>query len=225
MTFTIGIQRFGARRDGAASSRYGQIMKQLALSSLALLVACTAAPDPSPNVILETALGEIEVEVYPDKAPLSAGDFLAHVDAGDYDGQGFYRVVRADNDPRGMGMSLIQGGRLDSEMVRDPIAHERTTDSGLSNVRGTISIARDAPGTGSAAYFFINIGDNTFLDTGGERNPDGEGYAVFGTVVRGMDVVELIQSQEATGESDLEVTQGQILSDPVIIQRAYRTDM
>jgi peptidyl-prolyl cis-trans isomerase A (cyclophilin A) len=199
-------------------------MKRLALLLSAMFVACTAAPDPSPNVILETALGDIEVEVYPNKAPLSAGDFLAHVDAGDYDGQGFYRVVHAGNDPRSMGMSLIQGGRLDSEMVRDPIAHERTTDSGMSNVRGTISIARDEPGTGSAAYFFINIGDNTFLDTGGSRNPDGEGYAVFGTIVRGMDVVEAIQSQDASGESDVGVTQGQILADPVKIRRAYRVE-
>ena len=199
-------------------------MKRLSLLVSSVLVACSAAPDPSPNVVLETALGEIEVEVYPDRAPLSAGDFLTHVDDGDYDGQGFYRVVHAGNDPRGMGMSLIQGGRLDSEMVRDPIAHERTTDIGMSNVRGTISIARGEPGAGSAAYFFINIGDNRFLDTGGERNPDGEGYAVFGTIVRGMDVVEAIQTQDASGESDVEVTQGQILTEPVKIRRAYRVE-
>ncbi|MGB6228693.1 MAG: peptidylprolyl isomerase [Litorimonas sp.] len=195
-------------------------MKRLLLA-LPLLAAC-AGPDPSPNVMLETSLGEIEIEVYPERAPVSAGDFLLHVDRGLYDGEGFYRVVRADNDPRGMGMSLIQGGLLSQEPVTPPIAHERTTDTGLSNVRGTVSIARDAPGTGSAAYFFINIGDNNFLDTGGARNPDGEGYASFGTVVRGMEVVEAIQARDASGDSPQPVTDDQYLTEPVLITRAYR---
>ena len=127
-----------------------------------------------------------------------------------------------NNDPRNMGMSLIQGGILSQELAMPAIAHERTTDTGLSNIRGNVSIARGEPGTGSAAYFFINIGDNAFLDTGGERNPDGEGYASFGQVVRGMDVVEAIQSQDASGDSDDEVTSGQILATPIIIRRAYR---
>jgi peptidyl-prolyl cis-trans isomerase A (cyclophilin A) len=145
-----------------------------------------------------------------------------HVDEGLYDQQGFYRVVRAENDPRGMGMSLIQGGILSQEIDTPPIAHELTTDTGLSNTRGVISIARDAPGTGSAGYFFINIGDNSFLDTGGERNPDGAGYATFGTIVRGMDVVEAIQARDASGDSPDPVTNNQYLTDPVIITRAYR---
>ncbi|WP_371398755.1 peptidylprolyl isomerase [Algimonas porphyrae] len=180
--------------------------------------------DLRPNVVMETTLGEIEIEVHQDVAPVSAADFLLHVDQGLYDDQGFYRAVRADNDPRDMGMSLIQGGLLSQEPVTPPIAHELTTDTGLSNTRGVISIARDEPGTGSAAYFFINIGDNSFLDTGGERNPDGAGYATFGKVVRGMNVVEAIQAREAKGESPVPVTDNQYLTDPVIITRAYRVD-
>ncbi len=171
-----------------------------------------------------TELGAIEIEVHSDAAPVSSGDFLMHVDRGLYDGEAFYRVVRADNDPRAMGMSLIQGGLLSQEPVTPPIAHERTTDTGLSNVRRTVSIARDAPGTGSAAYFFINIGDNSFLDTGGVRNPDGEGYAGFATVVRGMDVVEAIQARDAGGQSPLPVTDNQYLTEPVAIIRAYRVE-
>ncbi|MEM9600350.1 MAG: peptidylprolyl isomerase [Pseudomonadota bacterium] len=201
-------------------------MTYRALPLLLLLSACTtvALPVLRPNVVLETDRGDIEIEIYQDKAPVSAADFLMHVDKGLYDNQGFYRVVRADNDPRSMGMSLIQGGLLSQEPVTPPIAHELTTDTGLSNTRGVISIARDAPGTGSAAYFFINIGDNSFLDTGGSRNPDGAGYASFGTVIRGMEVVETIQAGEAKGESPVPVTDNQYLTEPVIIRRAYRVD-
>lgn len=197
-------------------------MKHYFLPLVFALSACASADDGRPNVVLETELGEIEIEVHLDTAPISGADFLMHVDGGLYDQQGFYRVVRPDNDPRSMGMSLIQGGLLSQEPETPPIAHERTTDTGLSNTRGVVSIARDEPGTGSAAYIFINIGDNSFLDTGGERNPDGEGYASFATVVRGMDVVEAIQMGDARGDSPNPVTDNQYLTDPVIITRAYR---
>jgi len=199
-------------------------MKYYLLPLAFALSACAAADDGRPNVVLDTELGEIEVEVHLDRAPISGADFLLHVDQGLYDNEGFYRVVRPDNDPRDMGMSLIQGGILSQEFDTPKIAHELTTDTGLSNTRGVISIARDAPGTGSAGYFFINIGDNSFLDTGGSRNPDGAGYATFGTVVRGMEVVEAIQARDASGESPDPVTDDQFLTDPVIITSAYRVD-
>lgn len=186
-----------------------------------VLSACSSGPN-RPVVVMETSQGIIEIEVYTDKAPISAADFLLYVDEGHYDGEGFYRVVRADNDPRDMGMSLIQGGRLDSEPLTPPIAHELTSDIGLSNTQGVVSIARLEPGTGSAAYFFINIGDNSFLDYGGERNPDGQGYATFGKVTLGLDVVKKIQAMEANGLSGEDVTTGQILTNPVKIIRAYR---
>jgi len=193
----------------------------LTLAALAL-TACGPKIDATPNVILETDLGTIEIEVYPDKAPVSAADFLNYVDRGYYNGQGFYRVVHADNDPRKMGMSLIQGGRLDMEPLTDGIAHETTDIIGMSNIAGTVSIARDEPGTGSAAYFFINLGDNSFLDAGGERNPDGQGYAVFGRVVSSLNVPRSIQTQEANRPTEEEFLQGQFLTQPVIIQKAYR---
>ena len=189
---------------------------------LGLIVAACSAPEDDPVVVLDTTSGPIEITVYPDAAPISAGDFLAYVDQGLYDGQGFYRAVRADNDPRDMGMSLIQGGRLDRAIMGGPIAHELTTDTGMSNLDGAVAIARGEPGTGSATYFFINIGNNDFLDTGGSRNPDGQGYATFARVTDGMDVVRAIQSGETGAESDNAATQGQILTEPVIITRAYR---
>ena len=192
--------------------------------SLLSLAACSHTPPTaaSPHVILETELGAIEIEVNLDKAPLSGTDFLHYVDKGLYDQQGFYRTVRADNDPRNMGMSLIQGGRLDGEPVTELLPHEPTNLSGLSNTEGSISIARGEPGTGSAAFFFINIGDNSFLDHGGIRNPDGQGYTVFGHVVSGMDTVKTIQAREAKGHSESKATANQYLTAPVIIKKAYR---
>lgn len=195
-------------------------MKHFILTAV-LLTACTAASN-DPVIILDTTVGEIEITVYSDAAPISSRDFLRYVDDGLYDGQGFYRVVRADNDPRGMGMSLIQGGRLDSEIIGDPIAHELTTETGISNADGAVAIARLEPGTGSAAYFFINVGNNDFLDTGGSRNEDRQGYATFARVTDGMEVVTEIQAMEANGTGDNAVTNGQILTEPVIITRAYR---
>jgi len=186
------------------------------------MIACGPKIDTSPNVIFETELGIIEIETYPEKAPASAGDFLNYVDRGFYNGEGFYRVVRADNDPRKMGMSLIQGGRLDVEPKGAFIAHEPTSMTGLRNNSGMVSIAREEPGTGTAAYFFINIGNNNFLDEGGERNPDGAGYATFGKVVKGMDVIKAIQAGEANGFTEEEVVKGQYLTRPVIISKAYR---
>ena len=198
-------------------------MRVLFLSAVCLAVtACSPKVDKSPNVIIETEMGVIEIETYPEKAPASAGDFLNYVDRGFYNGEGFYRVVRADNDPRKMGMSLIQGGRLDTEPKGAPIAHEPTSETGLRNDSAMVSIARDEPGTGSAAFFFINIGDNNFLDEGGERNPDGAGYATFGKVVKGMDVVKAIQAGEATAPTEEEVVRGQYLTRPVLITKAYR---
>lgn len=194
----------------------------VSLTLLALALMACSKPPHRPVVMMETTQGNIEIEVYIDKAPISGGDFLTYVDNKFYNDQGFYRVVRPDNDPLEMGMSLIQGGRLDSEPLTDPIAHELTTETGLSNKEGVVSIARLEPGSGSAAYFFINIGNNDFLDYGGKRNPDGQGYATFGKVVKGMDVIRKIQALEAQGLSGDNVTTGQILTKPVKIIQAYR---
>jgi len=198
--------------------------------SLCFMVAACSGQGPEtvgsgvnhPIIVMETEAGLMEITVYPDKAPISAGDFLRYVDGKFYDGQGFYRTVHVKNDPLNMGMSLIQGGRLDKEIVFEPIAHELTTETGISNANGAVAIARLEPGSGSATYFFINIGNNDFLDTGGTRNPDGQGYATFGRVTKGLDVARKIQKMETAASSDDPVTQGQTLKAPIIITRAYR---
>lgn len=197
-------------------------MTRILIAVVAALMLWSCGGEKTPHVILETELGNIEIAVYVERAPLSAENFLYYVDNGLYDGEGFYRAVRPETDPLGMGMELIQGGLLSQETVTAPIEHETTKDTGLSHIDGVISIARDEPGTGSAAYFFISIGDNSFLDFEGKRNPDGQGYAAFGKIVKGMDVVRAIQSQETGGASEAEATQGQILNTTVKIIKARR---
>ncbi|MEE9381226.1 MAG: peptidylprolyl isomerase, partial [Hyphomonadaceae bacterium] len=131
-----------------------------AIFSVFFLAACAAynAPPPVADiVVLETTLGDIEIELYADKAPISAGHFLQYAEDGLYDGEGFYRVVRPETDPRGWGMALIQGGIIGLDESEDVIAHETTEMTGLSHTDGAISIARGDVGTGSAAYFFICI--------------------------------------------------------------------
>jgi peptidyl-prolyl cis-trans isomerase A (cyclophilin A) len=192
------------------------------VAGAACLVVLSACSDSSPNVILETDLGTIEIEVYPKKAPQTAADFLYYVDEKLYDGQSFYRTVTADTDPDQMGMSLIQGGRTDLQPITMLLRHEPTNQTGLSNVSGSVSVARDAPGSASAAFFFINVNDNLFLDYGGERNPDGQGYAVFGQVTDGMDVVKRIQSGQTKTDPSPPFSDGQVLVKPVVIKKAYR---
>lgn len=175
------------------------------------------------RVLLETAAGPIEVEVFPDRAPLSACDFLAYVDAGLYEQAAFYRVVRHDNDHGDPKIEVVQGGLQDESKSRAPIAHESTRMTGLAHVDGALSLARGAVGTGSAAAFFIVIGDQPALDHGGKRNADGQGFAVFGRVVRGMDVVRKIHRMKADAPTDEAYVKGQLLREPVAITRAVRT--
>ena len=185
----------------------------IAIAAL-LTQGCTRSdvgPAEAVAVILETDLGNILLEVYPQAAPASADDFLRYVDAGRYRNAGFYRVVRPDNDNGAPAISVIQGGLLDEENALAPIPHETTERTGLLHRDGVLSIARAEPGTGSAAAFFIVIGDQPSLDYGGARNPDGQGFATFGRVVAGMDVVRRINALQATASSDDPYTAGQIL--------------
>jgi peptidyl-prolyl cis-trans isomerase A (cyclophilin A) len=181
----------------------------------------TTAPAPV-TVTLETSLGSIDIEVYPAQAPLSAGDFLRYVDQGLYTGAGFYRVVRRDNDHGKPVIEVVQGGLLDESKALPPVAHEPTRDTGLRHEDGTISLARGAAGTGGGAAFFICIGPQPALDFGAKRNPDGLGFAAFGRVVRGMDVIRRIHGLPATGKADSDYVRGQILASPVMITRVTR---
>jgi len=154
-----------------------------------------------PRVVIQTTLGSIEVEVDTVRAPTTALNFLRYVDQGSYRGGSFHRTVRPDNQPGNkVKIEVIQGG-LDSLRSKDatPIPLERTSETGLTHQDGTISMARDGPDT-ATSDFFICIGDQPELDFGGKRNPDGQGFAAFGRVVRGIDVVRSIQTARARGQ-------------------------
>lgn len=189
------------------------------------LSACTTQREPTEAVhaTLYTDAGVIELEVFPKQAPLSACDFLAYIDAGLYEGASFYRVVRYDNDRGTPKIEVIQGGLQDESKARPPLAHESTQATGLKHIDGAISLARGAVGTGSAAAFFIVIGNQPALDHGAARNPDRQGFAVFGRVVSGMDVVRRIHRMRADAPSAEPYLQGQLLSEPVSIKKATRT--
>ncbi len=174
---------------------------------------------PAPRVLMTTSLGEIEIEVYPDRAPITAGNFLAHVDKGLWQGASFYRVVRPDND-RTPAITVIQGGLAKDDSPLPAIAHETTATTGLRHTNGVLSMARGAPGS-AASEFFISVGDNPSLDFGGARNPDGQGFATFGKVVRGMDVVRRIDALRDP-VAKTEFMPGQELAHPVAITAVRR---
>ena len=140
-----------------------------------------------------TSVGEIDLRVYPENAPLTTANFLRYVEAGLYDGTSFFRVVTPDNQPDDkVRIEVVQGGDMAGEKCFAPVAHETSKMTGLKHGDGTISMARDAPGTATSS-FFICIGPQPELDYGGRRNPDGQGFAAFGRVVKGMDIVRRIQ--------------------------------
>ena len=188
-----------------------------------LLLACAGAAKDAPDtVVLATELGDIVIEVYTARAPHSARSFLDFVDAGLYEGATFYRTVMPENDKGEPPISVIQGGLDDDSNTMSPVPHETTQDTGILHTDGIVSLARTEPGTANAAAFFICIGDQPGLDFGAKRNPDGLGFAAFGKVTTGMDVVLAIHQREALGPSDSDYTKGQMITRPVLIKSASR---
>jgi len=168
---------------------------------LACALAVTAQTRRPVTVVIETSLGKIEAEIDTIHAPVTAANFLKYVDAGKYDGGRFHRTVKPDNQPNNdVKIEVIQAGRGDGFQGSPAIPLERTSVTGLFHRDGTISMARAGPDT-ATSDFFICIGDQPSLDFGGKRNPDGQGFAAFGRVVRGMDVVRRIQAAPAEGQS------------------------
>lgn len=166
--------------------------KYLILLLLAVLMHTCGSPYP--RILMETELGDIMIEVYPDKAPLTATNFLRYVDENRLEGAVFYRIVRSDNQPGdSIRIAVIQGGLYEDDhpAMLPPIAHETTRQTGILHKDGVISMARWHPGT-ATSEFFICVGDQPELDYKGRRNPDEQGFAAFGKVISGMDVVKKI---------------------------------
>lgn len=179
----------------------------LFLLSSFMFVSCKSKGNP--HVVIKTALGNITVELYPDKAPITVQNFLRYVNEKRLINTTFYRAVTSqpDNQPdKTVKIDVIQGGfalhltdSIKNPQALPPIVLETTNKTGVLHQDGTISMARDTPDS-AQAEFFICIGDQPELNYGGKRNPDGQGFAAFGKVVKGMDVVQLIQRQPSTNQ-------------------------
>lgn len=184
-------------------------------------LAPAQAPAKDVSVTFETALGRITFAVDVAHAPITGANFLKYVDGKFYDGSLFVRAVRPNNTLRHdieiHGVQVVSNPARDAELF-PPIPLERTSVTGLKHLDGTISMARAEPNTATSS-FWIAIGDQLSLDFGGRRNPDGQGFATFGRVIAGMDVVKKIQAAHTGNTGDFGT---ETLAPPVRILRAYR---
>ena len=186
---------------GAWLTGWARLGRTITIAALCLYGLPAAANEPT--VKISTALGDIIVAIDATHAPVTAANFLRYVDQKLYDGGAFHRTVRLDNQPTSdIRIEVIQAGinpGLESrEFAAIPL--ERTNQTGLKHLAGTISMARDGPDT-ATSDFFICVTDQPSLDFGGQRNPDGQGFGAFGRVLSGMEVVRRIQLSKAQGQT------------------------
>jgi peptidyl-prolyl cis-trans isomerase A (cyclophilin A) len=182
------------------------------------------AATPAPalvNVVMHTTLGDIVLAIEKDRAPITAANFLHYVDEKRFDGIAFYRAMKIGDAGE---YGLVQAGlRGDPKKVFKPIEHEATTRTGLSHVHGTISMARLEPGS-AKADFFIVWGNLTTLDAqpAGDASADNQGYAAFGRVIEGMEVVKQIMDAPRSDSVGEGVMKGQMLDAPVKVLSVRR---
>jgi peptidyl-prolyl cis-trans isomerase A (cyclophilin A) len=175
------------------------ICKTFLVVSACMYFSCSHKKYKEPTVKIETNFGDIIVELYPEKAPKTVAAFLSYVDSGYYKNGSFYRVLKEEDQPSNAFKSnLIQGGIWQTQYKKQSalpgIAHETTKQTGVLHKDGAISLARTAPGSANTEFFIV-IGDQPAYDYGGAANPDGQGFAAFGKVIEGMDVVKQIHQQ------------------------------
>ncbi len=163
------------------------------------LISCAHKHYDNPHILIETAYGDIEAELYPAKAPKTVAAFLSYIDAGYYKNASFYRVLKDDDMPTDYNSGLIQGGLWPDKKNIPGIEHESTRQTGLSHTNGALSLARTGINT-ATTEFFICIGDQTQLDAGRNGTADSLGFAAFGRVVKGMQIARDIQSNSSTDD-------------------------
>ena len=177
--------------------------KLIFLAISAYLLSCNQSQYKNPHILIDTQLGEIEVELFPEQAPKTVAAFLSYIDSGLYTNTSFYRVLKSEELPTETNTGIIQGGiwqtKPDQKVLIPGIEHESTKQTGLTHQSGTISLARTTPGTANTE-FFICIGNQTLFDYGQDGSEDRQGYAAFGKVFTGMPIVRKIQAQ--SGHSD-----------------------
>lgn len=190
-----------------------KIARRALIGALAMLAASPALAAGKPRVAIETDKGTIVVELEDQKAPITAKNFLYYVDKHRFDGGQFFRANRAKGAP---GAGSIQGQPKPYSRRAPPIAHESTLKTGLKHKTGAISMGRDAPGS-ATADFFICASPQPYLDAKPGKSDAAQGYAVFGYVVQGMDVVKKILAGRTDGQTNVPSMKGQILNPPVKI--------
>jgi len=179
-----------------------RILKKAVLIVLISVLVVFSYGSQNPEIIFKTGLGDFVVEIYENEAPVTAANFLRYVDEDRFEGAVFYRVVTMENQPNSeIKIEVIQGGLgyINSDNRLDQIEHETTDQTGILHKDGVISMARGLPGSASSE-FFICINDQPELDFEGRRNSDGQGFAAFGKVIIGMEVVRKIQKQQVNGQ-------------------------
>ncbi|MBY0496870.1 MAG: peptidylprolyl isomerase [Cyanobacteria bacterium] len=197
----------------------------LVLSAVVSATALVSTQSKNVRVRVQTELGDIVIEVDPVKAPGTTANFLKYVDAGHYNNGSFHRTVKMDNQPESpVKIEVIQAG-VDPLRAKEgfpAIPLERTSVTGLLHRDGVVSMARGGPDSATSGWF-ICINDQPSLDFGGARNPDGQGFAAFGRVVSGMDVVRKIQAapSSATRTTNAEA---QRLTPPIKILKVARVN-
>jgi peptidyl-prolyl cis-trans isomerase A (cyclophilin A) len=191
-------------------------MNKLLLITATLLLLFSCNNYKSPHIKIVTSFGNIEAELYPDKAPKTVSAFLSYVDSGFYSNSSFYRVLFEEAIASNYNTGVIQGGIWQSNNAKavalPGVEHESPRQTGLSHATGTLSLARLKPGSANSE-FFICIGDQTGYDSSKNFNADGLGFAAFGRVVSGMEIVRKIHSQRAVG---------QLFTQPVVIEKIER---
>jgi peptidyl-prolyl cis-trans isomerase A (cyclophilin A) len=172
------------------------------IAALLLLFSC--GNNKNPKILIQTSLGNIDAELYADKAPVTVAAFLSYIDSGFFKNSSFYRVVYNDVFGNDDDAGVVQGGiwQSNNELAKKlpGIAHESPDKTGLSHVSGTLSLARTTAGSANTE-FFICIADQTGFDDNKDLNPDGLGFAAFGKVTSGMDIIRKIHRQPANGDA------------------------
>jgi peptidyl-prolyl cis-trans isomerase A (cyclophilin A) len=211
----LGIAAENACRRARRPSSHAAMLKRALTACLSLALLAAAAPPRPVRVEIRTDIGPIVVEVDTRHAPVTAGNFLAYVDQHRFDQMAFYRAARADQRPK---EGFVQGG-TNNMMTRvlKPIRHEPTSATGLHHVDGTLSMARDDPGT-ATGDFFIVVGDGRYLDAT-RKDP---GYAAFGHVVSGMPLVRRMLAAKTYPGGWSKETAGQQMVKPIRIVSARR---
>lgn len=189
-----------------------RVMAAFTAASAILSGGVASAQMDQPTVVLRTTQGDITLRLDAEHAPITTCNFLRYVESGRYAGGSFFRTVVAETNANPNPIDVIQAATTagSDDPGLGPIPLERTRDTGLRHTAGAISMARDGPDTATSSFFIV-VEDTPALDFGGARNPDGQGFAAFGSVTSGMEIVRTIQSAAATDEQ---------LAEPVVISSA-----